>query len=954
MSENPKTKSIESVLSKRPEFTNDTPLDRFFESLGEYFSRIKDDSGTPLYEELGCASNAEFVAFLLGQLEVLKSILKENSSGKATNSLVPISLHDMKYFDLLVNLIVVHGICANLPPGIGIPLDQRRIENFRQVDKRFEIHSRHTVSFDTLARVSDVLYDVLTFAPLKENTLGSLLLKGTGFADLITALIVLYHEVQSSRNKVSSMFERIENLQETYQLFSVYTLLVHTTSRAEYRQFVLTKLSTLPIRRQNGVISLVDFVVGVREDEEIDVTKFKRVAEILVSKPKNMTSVTYFTELFSQIYEGLALINKPILVSCLNNVVTEFYFKNKRIVYDFLFKKIAAVLYNTSLQEFSTKTLNDTMNVLISLSKNPSIEVTQELSTYGGEKFYLTLWIYCLFLKKHQKLQPNDGSQQPSVAYYNVVLGMLKTYIIINSDYQALDDIVLNLVNFDHETWGYSIDLETQLPYVRLIGEKNIGDELTSIGSVNTDQKIKRVQEVFLDIDCAVLLFVELLKLLNEPEVVKEIFLSVMNRWVISTSKANKDNSQLPGDVQNSLLILVDLKLLEKMDESFKSDIIKKPRDVLKLINDLLEFPSPDEEERDDQPDSDDEDEDGEEEADEEEAFQIEQAPSSNTYVTLLKLLSAIIDTTPRKELHKSSDILESISKTLHGHGDDTQAQSIMGRIRDLQENNAGTGQPLGDFSELDADNEFLQKAMANVNDALVPVRAHGLYELRQLIERRSPVIDLNYVLEVHARQLRDKEPFVYLNAIKGLTSLCEIEPERTLNYLLNLFRNRGSKNSLDDTLKVGEVLLNYITLQNELFGGESAGTLVAICLEKIQQHENLDNRLRMSAMSILGICLQTNPRGVRAQIPDILDCAFNILKLENGTQSSSSNLVRRSAIHLLHSLVSSSDLTLFPSQYGGSRLVSLLIYVKEKDDDYLVCEQASALLTVVKALQVS
>ncbi|CUS23132.1 LAQU0S08e02828g1_1 [Lachancea quebecensis] len=952
MSEGPKVNSIESVLSKRPEFTNDTPLDRFFEALSEYFLQIKDDSGIPLYEELGCANNTEFVESLLERLVSLKTILKENSGGEADNSLMPISLHDMKYFDLLVNLIVVHGIYANLPLGIGVPLDQRRIGNFRQVDKRFEIHSRSSESFDTLSRVSDVLYDVLTYAPLKENTVGSLLLKGTGFADLITALVVLYHEVQGSRDRIAAMFERVESLQETYQLFSVYTLLVHTTSKSEYRQFVLTKLSTLSTRRDNGVISLVDFVVGVREDEEIDVTKFKRVAEILVSKPKSMTSVTYFTELFDQIYDGLTFVNKPILVSCLNNVVNEFYFKNKKIIYDFLFKRIATVLYNTSLQEFSAKTLNDTINVLISLSKNPSIEVTHELVKFGGEKFYLTLWIYCLFLKKHQRLQPSDGSQQPSVSYYNVILGMLKTYIIINSDYKALDDIVLNLVNFDHETWGYGIDFETQLPYVRLISEENVGHELTSIGPVNPDQNIKRVQQVFSDIDCAVLLFVELLKLLNEPEVVKEIFLSVMNRWVVSTNRANKEDSQLPGDFHNSLLVLVDLKLLEKMDEGFKNDIIKKPRDVLKLINDLLEFPSSDEVEQDDQPDSDDDD--NEEEGDEEEDFQVEQLSSSNTYITLLKLLSAIITTTSRNELHKSSDILESISKTLHGHSNDPQVQSVVGLINNFQSKDAYSGQPVGDFSELDADNEFLQKALANVNDALVPVRAHGLYELRQLIERKSPVIDLKYVLEVHARQLHDKEPFVYLNAIKGLTSLCEIEPEMTLSYLLNLFRNPGSKNSLDDTLKVGEVLLNYITIQNELFGGESAGTLVAICLEKIQQHENLDNRLRMSAMSILGVCLQTNPWGVRSQIPDILDCAFGILKLENRSQNSSSNLVRRSAVHLLHSLVSSSRLALFPPQYDRLRLVSFLSYVKETDDDYLVCEQADTLITAVKACEIS
>ena len=955
MTEENKAKSLHQILNKKPDFVNDTPLDRFFENLdSQLFSKINNESEEVLYKEVGCTGNAEFVKVLLQYLEHSNDLVITSAHEAKDHSLVPISLHDMKYFDLLVNMIVVHGVYAHLPPGFGIPLDQRMLENFRKRDKKFIVPRGCPASLDTLGQVASSFYRILTSEPLKQNTIGGLLLKGTGYTDLVTALIVLVHD-KDREARFLAMYDLVEGLQETYELFSLYTLLVHSTSNPVLRDFVLQKLSTLPIRRTNGVISLVDFVIGVREDEEIDSSKFKRVTQILVSKPKTTTSIVYFTKLFDQIYDGLTFVNRPVLISCLNNVVTELYFKNKRIVHDFLFKRIAEVLYNECLQDYSSKTLNDTINVLISLSKNPSMEVTQDLTNFSSNNFYSTLWVYCMFLKKNQRLQPAPDSQ--GTAYYTVIIGLIKTFITVNSDHQSLREIVLNLVNYDHDTWGYGINMENQLPYIRVFDETNVSEELKNVSPATQDKRLKKVHELFLDIDCAVDLFMELLKALNEPEIVKELFLSVLNRWVTSTNKVTEFNpARIPGDVHASLLVLVDLKLLEKMDASFKNDIIKKPRDILILIEELLELKDQNDEVVENQPDSDDEDDFVDEKEDESNVAQ--EMASNSTYLTVLKLLSTILTSTSPRELSKSENVLNSISSTLSNSKEDPQARALVTRIRELLSTSKSPDSSQEGYAELDADNEALEKAIGNLNDTLVPIRAHGLYELRQLIERKSPVIDLKYVLDVHVRQLHDKEPFIYLNAIKGLSSLCEVEPDGTLDFLLNLYQNRESKYTLDDVLKTGEVLLNYVTTQNELFGGQYANTLVAICLDKVQQHEKLDNRIRMSAMSILGVCLQVNARGVQSQITDILDCSFGILKLEKNSagdpSADSSKLLRRSAIHVLHALVSSSGLEMFPPQYAGHHLLNLLNYVKQTDDDYLVCEQAGDLLEAIKDCQLN
>lgn len=88
----------------------------------------------------------------------------------------------------------------------------------------------------------------------------------------------------------------------------------------------------------------------------------------------------------------------------------------------------------------------------------------------------------CSFLKKNQKLDPleinklsiSDNKstdsihfpEQSSSKYYEVVLSLLKSLIVITENFQYLNVLSLNLLNFEHEKWKYLIDLDTQLPYI--------------------------------------------------------------------------------------------------------------------------------------------------------------------------------------------------------------------------------------------------------------------------------------------------------------------------------------------------------------------------------------------------------------------------------------------------------------------------------------------------------
>lgn len=240
----------------------------------------------------------------------------------------------------------------------------------------------------------------------------------------------------------------------------------------------------------------------------------------------------------------------------------------------------------------------------------------------------------------------------------------------------------------------------------------------------------------------------------------------------------------------------------------------------------------------------------------------------------------------------------------------------------------------------------------------MVPIRAHGLHLLRQLVESKcEDVISLDFVIELHLNQLKDPEPFIYLNVIKGLLQLInwnenEVIP-RYVNLYINSTNSKDSTLELDERLRIGEVLLRYIQESNELFAGENAMKVVEGALSLIRRDslkEPIDNRLRSSAMSILGVCCRTNPLGMVNDVGNALDCAIGILKLETTKDEA---VMRRAAIVLIHDLIigtSNSPSLPFPEEYRNEAW-NILKYVYTTDNDLLVREQAKAVLDTIDEL---
>lgn len=207
---------------------------------------------------------------------------------------------------------------------------------------------------------------------------------------------------------------------------------------------------------------------------------------------------------------------------------------------------------------------------------------------------------------------------------------------------------------------------------------------------------------------------------------------------------------------------------------------------------------------------------------------------------------------------------------------------------------------------------------------------------------KKSPVLTLDFVLELHIVQLQDNEPFIYLNVIKSLNELIDFDKQGTVEFLLKTYQN--TKEKLDDRLKIGEVLVNFIDRQGELLTGDLVFGVMGATLNVIRDFEE-DDKMRMSAISLLGESLRTNALGLEKFIKDSLDCAIGVLELEK------TDIMKRAAVVLISDLISFGGLDIVPRGYGA-KLQRVLRYEKMRASDYLLVEQITKVESIIEDLK--
>lgn len=947
---------------RKPDFLGTTPLDKTFQDLerllqGDLSSFSVESLAKSM--EISTENPQQPVRLLvtrqlLQQLLLLRDLSIEAKARASDKDLLTVSLHDMKTFGKLVSVLIVVGIAPPLAAlGAGIPLEKRRLKDFGlsqykplQADLMASLKGANNI--ERFRDHVELLHSVYTQLGLLFSTpsdVRDLLMKGMGYLDyLVVALTLACAPCVPAdlKQRVQEQLPTIEALAQTYDLYLDYTVLVAGSPAPYFHQYVLGRLQLIPYNapKGDGVLSLVEFVLGLRDGGDVTTEKLDHVTRVLLTKPAAVSTRDYFTSIGNQCYELLVNVNRPTIATCITHFLDLLWLKNPRIVNDFVLCKVRAAFdpdpESEALPLVSEKDLNNAFNVCLAFSEG---SLPTDLLEANFGPILPQLWAYYCYREKAQ--------QTPSVVQNVLVLVFtLMEKPVAKAHLQVLAQ---NLV----ADFGWQFRAGPNL----LV---EIGPNSKSLGVTPET----RVANFMADLDRNCEAFVAILLQL-EDQLVLLVFSMLLKRW--------SETDQID---ENPFAKLSDIRLLERIGSELKERLAQTPGDILSMVDLILAGTNTNKtssDSDDEEVDSDDEDE------------------PADTSDVVLQLLSAVISETKPSELDADCRAtLSSIQNRLKSSSQSDTRTGLASRILFLLSGEA----PVQD--RLEADKRQFERAIASINDPLVPIRAHGLFLLRELVEQHSEVVSVDFAVSVHLVQLRDPEPFVYLNVIKGLDSLLASSKDEVLPVLLDIYTAPAhasetkqsqdvadseslakevqnvkiepieestssskpdseevvsSDPDLDERLRIGEVLLRFVQAQDEAFVAESAALVTQATLSLIRRSKRvIDDRLRMSAMSILGLCCTTNILAMSPILEDALDCALGILTLETLKQKA---IMRRSAIVLIHDMVtgtSNSENVPFPRSYM-LKVVDTLRYIQGNDTDLLVREQAQTDLDYIQEL---
>ncbi|KAI9789064.1 MAG: hypothetical protein M1835_001911 [Candelina submexicana] len=309
--------------------------------------------------------------------------------------------------------------------------------------------------------------------------------------------------------------------------------------------------------------------------------------------------------------------------------------------------------------------------------------------------------------------------------------------------------------------------------------------------------------------------------------------------------------------------------------------------------------------------------------------------------------------------------------------------------------------------------------ALTNLSSPLPPIRAEGLSQISSLLKpTTSPVIDIPATTILLLSILQDSEEFIYLSAVRTLSLLASTHGKTVVRMLVERYVDPREEAGLDQRLRMGEALLRCVQdagrrlrpevvrevgegmlavagrrgkrpktqvekekrdklaekktqEADEAWGGKVPQLKADKEEEKHARNEILDKilqgwegqegeedvRIRASALSILGITIETNLAALGSSlVSSATDLSIAILTLENTHEKT---ILRRAAVLLLMSLIRALDKAAAHEDsiqlgfgFAGENLgdvVEVLGYVRDTDEDEMVRGHAE---TVVEGLE--
>ncbi|KAJ7744466.1 hypothetical protein DFH07DRAFT_963690 [Mycena maculata] len=296
----------------------------------------------------------------------------------------------------------------------------------------------------------------------------------------------------------------------------------------------------------------------------------------------------------------------------------------------------------------------------------------------------------------------------------------------------------------------------------------------------------------------------------------------------------------------------------------------------------------------------------------------------------------------------------------------------------------ASTSAPKRSTREEDGTQEIYQKALKLLQDPILPVRAHGLLLLRQLVSpQKSQGAQLSdpalvpAILSIFLQSVQDDDSYMFLNAVQGLAAMVDTYGKDVLRGLVKeygqgldgLGASNIAQHDMDIRIRIGEALASVIKRCGSALPGFV--DILVPPLFHVVRSSQVPTTLRTSALSLLAECENTCPLALTPYATDLSEAMIDLLQIESTpntpAESEDSNPTsadsklpsfRRAALHFLGLLIRETTREIYDSphtEFSGrllKRIRTTLTYVSATDGDMVVRVMAREAVEALSELE--
>ncbi|WWC70477.1 uncharacterized protein I206_104428 [Kwoniella pini CBS 10737] len=716
----------------------------------------------------------------------------------------------------------------------------------------------------------------------------------------------------------------------------------------KYPKEIINGLLTAQVRRPGGVRGLMENVLGetAKTDDvtSIEGQRLDHIFNVLIRTPRHVTPEIYYPWLLSELFAMIPLTNHSHLpVAYVNTAcycIQRLWASNKPLLGDWLNNK----LHSPWLPKISSNGLSSrepvvattweaiqrsVQNMRLLLLHNPS---SHQFTDFLIGSILAPLFSLHTFLQQaisEQYIKEKKASDDPSTSLEEGVKSLLITWGKSVNEDRGVSGIWS--IAESGRGWGKERDQEVRLFWekagdgVRLMVSRL--DEVYNIQAIITPNNASSSREAE-PLDQLTdhrqagpdpELLCNLIESLDRPDIASEVILRSLDSWRI----------KLMTELQPSMESLASLQLTIRMMEKLGSQLFTKPSQVLgfveRVLNDQVQSLSdvkvPSRHEK-------------------QEPFIVELvgdkfnekgldddvAPDGKR--GLIEVACQLLASLESEgQLQDQTPILLPITSHLNILSHQSRSVSIRNAAREAQLLLAQrtTSAKREDTDPGRTSTEIYEQALKLISDNTIPVRAHGLTMLKDLVF--SPDFDRSLtfdILDVYITQLDDKDSFIYLSAIKGLSGMVDALGKEIFSALLGRYQMEvahlgsyeGKEENLvqvEKILRMAEVIDQVIERSADTLGQYS--TEIVPPLMSIYPLNTLPTVVRSSALSILSTCARVAPYSIFPWSDELASSTLDLIQIE-------------SVKSLPFKPVSDDDTTEKPaprSPWGKSKLVQLV-----------------------------